>query len=84
MEWQPIETAPRDKQLLLGFRNSMGNWRTVKGRYYTQETIEMDWEEGDSCPEGWYETSTISDDIPNCWFFDPTHWMPLPQPPESP
>ena len=83
MKWQPIETAPKDgRTLLLGFHNSHGNWRTLRGQWFTQEMIEEWWDEDYEGSEGWYETSVEADDIPNCWNTKPTHWMPLPEPPK--
>ena len=32
--WQPIETAPKTGwTILLGYRNSLGNWRTMRGKW---------------------------------------------------
>ena len=82
-EWQPIETAPKDgRTMLVGYLNSHGNWRTMRGRWYSQDTIEEEWEDPDLAGEGWYETVVESDEYPNCWWTTPTHWMPLPEPPK--
>lgn len=81
MEWQPIETAPKTgRTILLGYYNSHGNWRTMRGQWFSQEAINETWEEPEDCDglEGWYETSVEADDVPNCWATEPTHWMPLP------
>jgi hypothetical protein len=80
--WQPIETAPKTgRTLLLGYPNSLGNWRTVRGEWLTQEYIDQNWEEPDEAEAGWYETSVEADDVPSCWPIAPTHWQPLPKPP---
>lgn len=79
-KWQPIETAPKDgRTLLLGHRNALGNWRTLRGRWIPKAEIEEHWEE-DDFPEGFYEEAVEADE-PNCWPTEPTHWMPLPEPP---
>lgn len=74
--WKPIETALKEKALLLGFFNEAGKWRTVKGEFFTQAEIDSEWE--DECEEGWYEISEISDENISAWRFSPTHWMRLP------
>lgn len=86
MDWQPIETAPKaGRTILLGYRNSHGNWRTMRGQWFSQERIDETWDEPEDSDglEGWYETSVEADDIPNCWPTNPTHWMPLPPPPKG-
>lgn len=81
--WQPIESAPKDGRiLLLGYFNSHGNWRTIRGRWYSQEQIDEEWEDCDCFPAGWYEEAVEAEDV-NCWPTDPTHWMPVPKPPEG-
>lgn len=81
-QWQPIETAPKTgRTILLGYRNSHGNWRTLRGQWFSKEMIEQDWEDGECCDEGWYETA-VEPDEPNCWATNPTHWMPLPESPK--
>jgi hypothetical protein len=81
--WQPIETAPKDgRTVLLGYHNSHGKWRTMRGQWMSQEYIDENFEEPDMATPGWYETSVEADDIPSAWFTEPTHWMPLPPAPQ--
>lgn len=84
MEWQPIETAPKDgKTILLGYYNSAGRWRTLRGQWMSADYIADNWEYPDDGEPGWYETSVENDDTPNCWRTHPNHWMPLPPPPKK-
>jgi len=83
-QWQPIETAPKSgRTLLLGYRNSHGNWRTTRGEWMSEAYIAESWEDPDDAEPGWYETSVEADDAPNCWPITPTHWMPLPDAPDA-
>lgn len=81
--WQPIKSAPKNgRTLLLGRFNKLGNWRTMRGQWFTQSVIDDEWEDPDGFEEGWYETA-VEPDVPNCWFITPTHWMPLPAAPST-
>ena len=86
--WQPIETAPKTgRTILLGYFSSHGNWRTMRGQWFSAEVVaetfeELDHEDDPVDFEGWYETSVEADDVPNCWITEPSHWMPLPAAPE--
>jgi hypothetical protein len=62
MEWQPIETAPKDGRPVLGYR--AGDMATVEWR--------ATWKEWALVVPGTY----AEDDD-----WEPTHWMPLPDPP---
>ena len=68
MEWQPIETAPRDgTYVLLYWPRGDGIHETVvEGHFYTAR-------DGD---EFWWAVSRLEDRT------DPTHWLPLPAPPK--
>lgn len=79
--WQPIATAPRDKTVLLGYRNSHGHWRTLRGEWFSLEEIYDHWEDPEGVDAGWFEMSVEADDVPNVWRTNPTHWMPLPAAP---
>lgn len=78
--WQPIETAPKGRKVIVGYRNSLGKWRTVMGCYYLAGTLESDADDSGWAPEGWYEESETHEDIMPC-DCEPTHWQPLPEPP---
>lgn len=85
--WQPIETAPKDVKVLVAYQNRLGNWRVVTACYHTQldwsdDYLRDDDDESEYAPEGWYEESESSETI-YCTDCPPTHWMPLPAPPEA-
>lgn len=82
-QWQPIETAPKEWILLLGYFNESGKWRTVRGEWFCQEEIDDQWEFPENGRPGWYETCVNADEPPNCWPVEPTHWMPLPAAPSQ-
>lgn len=70
MEWRPIETAPKD-------RTVVDLW--AMGRRWP----DMEWEVTcPSHPDGvWKRAGTDWYDAMG--WLDPTHWMPLPPPPEE-
>lgn len=69
----PIDTAPREKEILIGRWNSLGVWTFCQSGYYYDPGNEMEGE-----PAYWFwhcdnDTEGVSD--------DPQFWMPLPPPP---
>lgn len=69
MEWRPIDTAPKNRRLLLADNAS----EVVSTGYFDRWT------------KGWKNESDIYEDYGapyhNEW--EPTHWMPLPKPPSA-
>lgn len=70
MEWQPIETAPKDQTYVLLWLSGEGH----HGPRRYNITV------GVYTPSGWYY---IADGSGGKTSNDPSHWMPLPDPPES-
>jgi len=87
--WRPISTAPKTRTVLVGYYNELGNWRTVKARYYPPGSLELDenaidYDDPDDdgyAPEGWYEETETHDHVLRLEI-EPTQWMPLPKPPK--
>lgn len=70
-KWQPIETAPKDGTSVLLFKQSMDF--KIRGYGY--------WEGGDSFVSGWISKG-FDDTFGNLGLANPSHWMPLPEPPK--
>jgi len=66
-EWYPIDTAPKDGTIFLGWNGE--NMATVK------------WYEFKSIPGCWELVETGSYAADGYW--NPTHWQSLPNPPDS-
>jgi hypothetical protein len=67
MEWQPIETAPKGRAVLVACEfDYPGDWRIKLGSYLPDHPDQF---------HGWLIHGAS---------WKPTHWMPLPQPPEAP
>lgn len=87
MEWQPIETAPRDGSEILAYSEHGGTGTMLVRHiapcdFLTQpELDEMAPICGDTLEEAdWFFADFLQGDrlAPDCY---PTHWMPLPHPP---
>lgn len=94
--WYPIDSAPKHgKPILIFYKNSLGKNRTVKACYLDKfqeescdsfEPADYD-EETDQYyyPEGWWELIDNWEDYSMVVIHEgnPTHWTPLPPPPEE-
>lgn len=71
MNWQPIETAPRDDKPVLLFGLLDGE---INGMSESPAAVV-----GVRCCDGWHVPAS------DCYMVMvyPTHWMPLPPPPEA-
>lgn len=75
MEWQTIETAPKDGTNILGYNG--------------EDVTEMVWEDwpDDNSHVGWcragFESGGMLDETHFRMEPEPTHWMPLPEPPKE-
>jgi hypothetical protein len=86
MDWQPIETAPKDgNKIILYYRNRHNFGRTVMGCWVTDEQANETDTDGVGLEAGWYEQIDNWDDYAQIAIHEgePTHWMPLPKPPAA-
>lgn len=76
MEWQPIESAPRDwvPVLVWGIGEEEREDADDEGRDYVHEAMVA--RHSDIQPGRWWLCGN-----PMTRVFNPTHWMPLPEPP---
>lgn len=90
--WQPIETAPQRRKVIVSWVNALGKRRQTFAAYFPEGSLEM----SDDCPEeavndegtnvegGWFECREAGDGMD--WYLDEplTHWRSLPEaPPET-
>jgi hypothetical protein len=71
VSWQPIETAPLDKSLLLW-------WRPIQPNAYADGCVIG--QVSSHVPGNWYNSQTGQ--FQDLWHI--THWQPLPAPPSPP
>ena len=81
-KWQPIETAPKDGTHVLVCQATDADGKPIPAEsfgLFVQRTAW--WSDGpnDPEPEGWIVYCSMVRE-PHV-FFDPTHWMPIPEPP---
>lgn len=90
-QWQPIETAPTQRKVIVHYLSPNGKHRCVMACYYGEKSLEMhddyedvglfDEESGTTFADaGWYEEHDSDNPILPLGGV-PTHWMPLPPPP---
>jgi hypothetical protein len=72
-EWQPIETAPRDSTVVLVYRADAG----VFTAWFTNPGFALGLPDDEWTEDEWWSTdgTDLQGDLM------PTHWMPLPAPP---
>lgn len=76
-EWQPIETAPKDGvEVLLWWPEFMPH--VLVGRYVVREYFVNG--KADPVRAGWESNGVF--EMPGRPRCEPSHWMPLPEPPQ--
>jgi hypothetical protein len=68
--WQPIETAPKDGRGFIAYNEFTGPYITAATQPSPDGEVLFPM-------HGWRG-------VPGTWFPVPTHWQPLPEPPDSP
>ncbi len=77
--WRPIETAPRDGTLV---RLCVKGYEPTVGKLVTEHSTEVGGQWVDFDPEGAFETDfELREHLKN-GLYEPTHWMPLTEPPK--
>ena len=70
MDWQPIETAPRDGTLILVCTRGYQRIRSMMTTFWSEASAKRF-----GAKFGWYHEGDGA--------ITPTHWMPLPAPPKD-
>lgn len=76
MEWQPIETAPKDGTRVLIWSMIHTAGKAVGARWNDDRYAKK--------PRPYWQTDTIRiDGVDQCRAYPPEFWVPLPPPPQS-
>lgn len=76
-QWLPMESAPNDGTRILCLDIASGEIRVAVRKAFCDKHFEM-------YGTYWYEWFRDEKTIPgHTWSMEPTHWMPLPKPPEE-
>lgn len=77
-KWKPIETAPRDHTTVHVISTK---WlEPVPAYFVSRDYLEREYGDANYMDAGWYPSNEFLFDLPEVRL-DPTHWMPLPEPP---
>lgn len=79
--WQPIETAPKDGRKVLVYVKGDSLYPTAAS-FKSREYWQSNYDDPEYMEEGWYWAFGYPSDFHE-EVIEPTHWMPLPQPPEA-
>ena len=78
-EWQPIESAPKDgTDIHVWVRGSLV---PVPAHFTSREYFAREYDNPEYMEEGWYPSYGFLFDLPEITI-DPTHWIPIPEPPQ--
>lgn len=80
-EWQPIETAPMDGTSVFVYVRGDSLYPTAAA-YKSRQYFEKEYGDAEYMEEGWYWDFGYPTDFHE-EVINPSHWMPLPAPPEG-
>ena len=80
-EWLPIESAPKDGTEILAFCPDRGIRETRMGLYGPGSIGYHRWEQGEGPRNYGWDWIEVVHNSGHTW--KPTHWMPLPSPPDA-
>ena len=79
-EWKPIETAPKDGTDVYVINTK---WLLPVPAYFVgRDYLEREYGDPEYMEDGWYPSFKFLFDMPEITL-SPTHWMPLPTPPQD-
>lgn len=84
-KWQPIDTAPKDgSRVLIGWFDALRKWKVRAAYWDTHFNTVWDYEENMPIEmPAWTDGAIESFASERITSYEPTHWMPLPQPPNQ-
>lgn len=80
-EWQPIETAPRDDEPIIVGMDTATVWIVRSAHWSDGGLWQIEGFDNQDEARGWwsYASSVGQEKLED--IYEPTHWMPLPEPP---
>lgn len=75
-DWQPIKKAPKDRSIIIGWFRPAGH-----GLLSTEWNTRCAW--WDKEEKAWTDWAVESFSYEEVQHYNPTHWMPLPEPPKG-
>lgn len=75
-EWKTIDSAPKDGTVVLLFCPKSWDSEGVRVGWWCTSPAEHNFDDS-----GWYDDESASHDVSDL-YGEPTHWMPLPEPPK--
>lgn len=75
--WQDIARAPKQKKIIVAYKNSSGKWRRTLALYFPMETLESEHNESGWADDGWYESSEEHEELLPLEY-EPELWADLP------
>ncbi len=76
-KWQPIETAPKDKSLILVYRPAALKWGQIDIATWDDDRYAKK-------PRPYWRSIIRIMGKLDMRAWEPTHWQPLPEPPQAP